>query len=97
MNKNDVNVTEIVARAFRAIGQPDINGLIFVCESDSIFSAYDSIIGIPVYSVPSLDIRGGLLLASKDYRWDTMGKTCIRFQSEMEIQMYDIEEDEKRR
>lgn len=92
MSKN-TDVIGIVAQAFREIGQPNIEGLVFVCDSESVFNNYDKILGIEVYSAPFLNVSGGLLLGSKDYRWNTTGKICVKFQEIMEDLTAGIEED----
>jgi len=88
-----IKITEIVAESFRAIGQPKIDDLIFVCESGSVFEKYDSIIGIPVYCVPFLNVCGGLLLASKNSDWNSIGIKLNQFQKEMEDNMMGFDND----
>lgn len=73
-----------VAEAFRAIGQPDTKDLIFICESEGDFGQFDRILGIPVYKVPFINIRGGLLLAGRDQGWTELNHKLLKFQQEME-------------
>lgn len=75
---------EKVAQAFRAIGQPDIKDLIFVCESEGEFAQFDEILGIPVFKVPFLNVRGGLLLACREQGWTPTSYKLLKFQQEME-------------
>ena len=81
-SKNEL--IEKVAEAFRAIGQPEIRNLIFVCESEGDFAQFETIIGIPVYKVPFLNVRGGLLLAGMDEGWTKLNRQLLKFQQEME-------------
>lgn len=74
-----------VSDAFRDIGQPDIEGLVFVCDSEGDFARFESIMGIPVYKVPGLNVRGGLLLAGKTAGWNDLNHKLVKFQQEMEI------------
>lgn len=75
---------DLVSDAFRAIGQPEIKNLIFVCDSEGDFAQFEAIFGIPVYKVPCLNIRGGLMLAGKDAGWTELNHRLLKFQREME-------------
>lgn len=84
--KRRTELIEKVAEALRAIGQPDTTDLIFVCEGEGSFAELgDEILGIPLYKVPFLQIRGGLLLASKEVGWTPLSQKLLRFQGEMEL------------
>lgn len=85
-NEIRIKLIDAVAAALRSIGQPPIENLIFVCEEGSRFEKYDFLVGIPVYVVPFLSARGGLLLAStaKSYDWNSIGRKCLKFQEELE-------------
>lgn len=75
-----------VAAALREIGYPDTTNLIFVCSAESGYAEVgDTMLGIPIYTVPYLDIRGGLLLAGRDMGWTDLNRKLLQFQGEMEL------------
>ena len=81
-------IIERVAQAFRQIGQPDTDNLVFVCAAeDEDYMDMESILGIPLFRVPFLNVLGGLLLATKGdagYDNEGIGYRLIKFQEYME-------------